>query len=69
MKSKFFVCHLILLLVLYHAVALSYNIMVSSEPLPELFLVFFLGSFGLGIQFCILISYLLKKLRLLGLVI
>jgi hypothetical protein len=69
MKSRFFVGHLILLFVLYHAVALSYNIMVSSEPSPELFLVFFLGSFGLGIQFLIIMSYLFKKLRLLGFVI
>jgi hypothetical protein len=51
MKSKFFVGHLILLLVLYHAVALSYNIMVSSEPSPELFICFFCGAFGLGAQF------------------
>ena len=69
MKSRFFVGHLSLLFVLYRAVALSYNIIVSSEPSPELFLVFFLGSFGLGIQLCMLMSYLLKKLRLLGFVI
>ena len=61
MKSKFFVGHLILLLVLYHAVALSYNIMVSSETSPEIFMVFFLGAFGLGIQFRSLAYYFIKK--------
>jgi hypothetical protein len=69
MKSKYVVGHLTLFLVLYHVVALSYNIMVSSEPSPELFLVFFLGSIGLGIQFCKIMSHLFKKLRLLGFVI
>ena len=61
MKSKFFVGHLILLFVLYHAVALSYNIMVSSETSPELFICFFFGAFGLGAQFCSLVYYFLKK--------
>ena len=61
MKSKYVVGHLILFLVLYHAVALSYNIMVSSETSPEMFMVFFLGAFGLGIQFRSLSYYFLKK--------
>ena len=59
MKSKFFVGHLILLFVFYHAVALSYNIMVTSEPSPELFIVFFLGAFGLGAQSSSFIYFLL----------
>ena len=61
MKSQFFVGHLVLLFVLYHAVALSYNIMVSSEPSPELFICFFFGAFGLGAQFRSLVYSFLKK--------
>lgn len=62
MKSKYVVGHLILFLVLYHAVALSYNIMFGSEPSPELFICFFFGAFGLGAQFFSVVNrHLVKK--------
>jgi hypothetical protein len=49
------------MLSLYHAVALSYNSMISSEPSPELFIAFFFSAFGLGAQFCSLEYFFLKK--------
>jgi len=50
MRSMFVVSHIFLFTVLYHFVAISYNIMLEQGAFPLVGIGFFIGAFGIGFQ-------------------
>ena len=49
MRSLFVVSHIFLFTVLYHCIAVSYNIMLEGA-FPLVGIGFFIGAFGMGFQ-------------------
>ena len=61
MKSIFVVSHIFLFTVLYHCIAVSYNIMLEQGAFPLVGIGFFIGAFGMGFQVHGLINDYIKE--------
>lgn len=61
MRSMFVVSHIFLFTVLYHFVAISYNIMLEQGAFPLVGIGFFIGAFGIGFQVHGLINDYIKE--------
>lgn len=61
MKALAVVSHIFLFTVLYHLIAVSYNIMLEQGAFPLVGIAFFIGAFGMGFQVHGLINDYIKE--------
>jgi len=61
MRSMFVVSHIFMFTVLYHCIAVSYNIMLEQGAFPLVGIGFFIGAFGMGFQVHGLVNDYIKE--------